>query len=218
MNNLEIYENCRAVPVEAKKPITGGRLNGKTDINPMWRIKKLTELFGPCGIGWWYSIEKQWLERYDNGEIAAFCDINLFYKWGNETSQPIHGTGGSMFAVKEKNGIYVDDDAYKKALTDAISVACKAIGVGADVYWAADASKYDRAEEEDFKFSELKRPGAQDMHFKCERCGKGILSYNGADGKPVSIRKHCEGSKKKFGQVLCLDCIELINIGGNTNA
>lgn len=205
MNNLEIYEHVRVVPDNAKKPITGGRLNGKTDINPMWRIKKLTELFGPCGIGWWYSIEKQWLERYDNGEIAAFCDISLYYKWGNEVSKPLSGTGGSMFAVKEKNGIYVDDEAYKKALTDAISVACKAIGVGADVYWEKDANKYDK---------QLK----QDLGFKCERCGKGILSYNGADGKPVSIRKHCEGSKAKFGQVLCLDCIELINIGGNTNA
>lgn len=216
MNNLEIYEACRAVPNEAKKPITGGRLNGKTDINPMWRIKKLTETFGPCGIGWWYEISGQWLERYDNGEIAAFCDIQLYYKWGNEVSKPIPGTGGSMFAVKEKNGIYVDDEAYKKALTDAISVACKAIGIGADVYWGADASKYDKPKEAPPKLSEVKR--SEELHNKCERCGKGILSYKGADGKTVSIEKHCKGSKAKFGQVLCLDCIEIINIGGNTNA
>ena len=57
-------------------------------------------------------------------------------------------------------------------------------------------------------------PPKQEMGFKCERCGKGILSYKGKDGKPVPIRKHCEGSKAKFGQVLCLDCIEVINIGG----
>jgi hypothetical protein len=29
------------------------------------------------------------------------------------------------------------------ALTDAISVACKALGIAADVYWEADKSKYD---------------------------------------------------------------------------
>lgn len=58
----------------------------------------------------------------------------------------------------------------------------------------------------------------EQMGFKCERCGKGILSYNGTDGKPVSIRKHCEGSRAKFGAVLCLDCIDVINAGGNTNA
>ena len=52
MENLKIYEQVRSVPAEAKKNIGGGRLKGMTDINPMWRIKKLTEVFGVCGIGW----------------------------------------------------------------------------------------------------------------------------------------------------------------------
>ena len=50
--NLKIYESFRKVPDEAQREIEGGKLKGFTDINPMWRIKKLTELFGPCGIGW----------------------------------------------------------------------------------------------------------------------------------------------------------------------
>ena len=50
-DNLEIYNSIRNVPQEAQKPIEGGRLKGKTDINPMWRIKALTEQFGPVGIG-----------------------------------------------------------------------------------------------------------------------------------------------------------------------
>ena len=51
MGNLEIYEKVRAVPQEAKKTITAGRMKGFTDINPMWRIKVLTEQFGVCGVG-----------------------------------------------------------------------------------------------------------------------------------------------------------------------
>ena len=43
--NLSIYERMRSVPAEAKKAIEAGRLKGKSDINPMWRIKKLTEVF-----------------------------------------------------------------------------------------------------------------------------------------------------------------------------
>lgn len=50
-DNMRIYDAVRAVPEEAKRAITAGRLKGKTDINPMWRIKALTELFGPCGDG-----------------------------------------------------------------------------------------------------------------------------------------------------------------------
>ena len=47
MGNLDLYNRVRIVPEEAKKPIKGGRLNGMTDINPMWRIKVLTSEYGP---------------------------------------------------------------------------------------------------------------------------------------------------------------------------
>lgn len=143
MENLELYEAFKQVPDNAKKAITGGRLNGKTDINPMWRIKTLTGRFGPIGIGWYYIPTKKWLEPVKD-EVAAFVDIDLFIKVDGEWSKPIHGTGGSKLAEKEKNGIYVSDECYKMATTDAISVACKQLGIGADVYWNADQTKYDR--------------------------------------------------------------------------
>lgn len=146
-NNLRIYEAARTVPASATKEIAGGRLKGMTDINPMWRIKKLTELFGPCGIGWKYEVTRQELQPGANGEIAAFVNINLYIKKDGEWSEPIPGTGGSMFVAKEKTGLYTSDECYKMALTDAISVACKALGFGADVYWKADRTKYDRAKD-----------------------------------------------------------------------
>ena len=141
-DNLTIYNAVRFVPEEAKRKFSNGRFSG-TDINPMWRIKTLTEQFGPCGIGW-YTVEKRkWLESGAGEEIAAFVDIDLFVKIDGEWSKAIPGTGGSMFISEEKNGLYTDDDAYKKAYTDAISVACKALGIGADVYWEKDKTKYD---------------------------------------------------------------------------
>ena len=79
MENLDIYNKVRAVPVEAKREIRGGRLNGKTDINPMWRIKTLTEQFGPCGIGWYYKTIKQWTEQFGE-EVAAFVNIELYIR------------------------------------------------------------------------------------------------------------------------------------------
>lgn len=153
MENLAIYNGVREVPSEAKKEIKGGRLKGMTDINPMWRIKRLTEVFGICGIGWKYTIDKQWTERVgtvDNGdheEIASFCNISLYVKMNGEWSEAIPGTGGSMLLAKEKNGMYMSDECFKMALTDAISVACKALGFGADVYWQEDRSKYSKPPE-----------------------------------------------------------------------
>ena len=140
---LKIYEAVRDVPKNAQKTITGGRLNGKTDINPMWRIKSLTEQFGPCGYGWRYVITKQWIETGVGGEVSAFCNIDLFVKFNGEWSEAIPGTGGSAFIAKESKGLYTSDECYKMALTDAISVACKALGFGADIYWNADRTKYD---------------------------------------------------------------------------
>lgn len=140
--NMRIYNQVRTVPEEAKREIAAGRLKGKTDINPMWRIKTLTEQFGICGIGWKYVITDKRLEAGADGEMSAFVDIDLFIKIGGEWSEAIPGMGGSAFVAKERNGLYTSDECFKMALTDAISVACKALGFGADVYWQADATKY----------------------------------------------------------------------------
>ena len=142
MGNLDLYNRVRVVPEEAKKPIKGGRLNGMTDINPMWRIKVLTSEYGTYGIGWFYKPVKKWTEQA-GGETVAFVDIELFIKVDGEWSQPICGTGGSKLSQNERNGLFVSDECYKMATTDAISVACKQLGIGADVYFGADRTKYD---------------------------------------------------------------------------
>lgn len=144
MENLALYERVRSVPEQAQKKIGGGRLKGMTDIQPMWRIKTLTEQFGPCGFGWRYEIVRQWIEQGTNGEISAFCNINLYVKIEEKWSEAIPGTGGSSFVAKEKNGTYTSDECYKMALTDALSVSCKALGMAADVYWDGDRTKYSR--------------------------------------------------------------------------
>lgn len=139
---MEIYNAVRTAPENAKKPIYAGRLKGMTDINPMWRIQALTEQFGPVGIGWYYKTVRKWVEEGADGVKCAFVDIELYIKHNNEWSMPIEGTGGNSFVAKEKSGLYTSDEAFKMALTDAISVACKALGFGADVYWQAGRSKY----------------------------------------------------------------------------
>lgn len=150
--NMKIYNAVRNVPKEALKPIQAGRLKGMSDINPMWRIKMLTEQFGVCGFGWYVEEVERWSESgkpvYNGSmqllghEIAVFAKIHLYVKLGDEWSKPIIGLGGASFMPFEKGGFYTDDEAYKKAYTDAISVACKSLGIGADVYFEKDSTKY----------------------------------------------------------------------------
>lgn len=148
MNNLEIYNTVAAVPPEAQKEIGAGRLKGMTDINPMWRIKILTETFGMVGFGWKYVITDKRIIEGANGVHCAFVDIDLFVKVDGEWSEAIQGTGGSQFVAAERSGMYTSDECFKMALTDAISVACKALGVGADVYWKAGRTKYNNLSAE----------------------------------------------------------------------
>ena len=121
MENLDIYNKLRDVPESAKKQIQAGRLRGKTDINPMWRLKTLTEVFGPCGIGWKYEIVEKWTEQGAGGEIACFVIINLYIKYEGNWSEAIPGVGGSSFVANESKGLYTSDECYKMALTDAVS-------------------------------------------------------------------------------------------------
>ena len=152
-DNLVIYNQLKEVPEKAKKTITGGRLSGMTDIKPMWRIEKLTEVFGMCGFGWKASIKNKEIIEGANGEKVAVVDIELYVNVNGEWSHAIDGTGGSSFIAKEKNGLYTNDECFKMAYTDALSVACKSLGMGADVYWGD--SKYETEEndptEEDAK-------------------------------------------------------------------
>lgn len=142
-SNLELYERVREVPKEAIKAIQGGKLKGKSDINPMWRIKKLTEVFGPCGTGWYTEKLSEDKITLSNGEIIILVEINLYVKIGEEWQKPIYGTGGSMLLQFEKGNLVSNDEGRKMAYTDAISVACKALGFAADVYWNSDRTKYD---------------------------------------------------------------------------
>lgn len=146
IDNLFIYNKVKSVPDKAQKKINGGRLNGMTDIKPMWRIEKLTEIFGICGFGWKAPIKNKEIIEGANGEKIAIVDIDLYIKNDKgEWSEPIEGTGGSSFIAKERNGLYTNDECFKMAYTDALSVACKSLGMGADIYWGD--SKYNQPKE-----------------------------------------------------------------------
>lgn len=136
--NMKLWDAVRRPPKEALKTISGGRLSGMTDISPMWRMKVLTEHFGPCGTGWHYEIVRAWTADGVDGTVMAFAEINLY-----AGGRAIPGIGGSMLVAQEKGGLRPNDEAFKMAVTDAISVASKALGIAADIYaglW--DGSKY----------------------------------------------------------------------------
>lgn len=153
MDNLNYWNAMRSVPEQVLKKIEAGSLKGKSDINPVWRLKTLTEQFGPCGVGWKIDNCKYWLETadvVDNGvvkrEVCAFCSLDLHIKVDGQWSDAIPGIGGSKLAGTGY-GKQANDECYKMAQTDAISVAAKMLGVAADVYFEKDKTKYATQEQ-----------------------------------------------------------------------
>lgn len=138
---IEVYDALKTPDKRALKTIQGGRLKGMTDIKPQWRTQRMTEVFGLCGFGWRYDSPIFTYQTIGN-EVNVTCITNLYIKVDGEWSSPIPGVGGSKVATMERSGVYVSDEAEKMALTDALSVAMKSIGVAADVYIGYSDSKY----------------------------------------------------------------------------
>lgn len=147
---MEIWDKVKRPPAEALKTIRAGRLKGMSDISPQWRYQIMTEVFGACGDGWWFTVQKLWSEDGADGVKFAFAHVNLFYMLDSKgpdgeycASEPIPGIGGSTIVAKESAGLHSSDEGYKMAITDALSTAMKMLGVAADIYagkW--DGSKY----------------------------------------------------------------------------
>ena len=140
---IEIYKSLSQPPKSALREIQAGKLKGKTDINPQWRYKAMTNSFGLVGIGWKYEVRKLWTEQGAGNEKLAFAQVAVYIKDGDKWSEPIEGIGGSKLVQVEKGAAVSNDEGYKMAVTDAFSTALKMLGVAADIYagrW--DGSKY----------------------------------------------------------------------------
>ena len=223
MENMELYHRVKSVPEDAQKTIGAGRLKGMTDINPMWRIEVLTREFGPCGRGW-KTEDVMYHETFYDEEAVIRCELNLYYfdKELGDWSGPVYGVGAAKSRVKETKGIYIDDEAAKKAYTDAVSVACKALGIGAEIYrYGASGSKYESREQADkpaekpvknempqkFKDVEWEKPFVftqEDIYELCWRLGRSIESIElySAEHYGTNIAALKQDQKDEIGNLL----------------
>ena len=174
------YNAVKTVPQSALKIIDFGKLKGKYDISPQWRWEILTEVYGMCGVGWYFDIvdtEQVLVEA--TCETMLYVKVNLYIKDGNEWSKPIPGYGGDFLIYKDKNGFHGNDEAFKMAVTDALGTAAKMIGVGADVYRGLQDTKINAAAEKEKKEKEFDPHNAYAIVLK-------MASEHGLSEKQVS--------------------------------
>lgn len=114
-----------------------------TAVKPIYTDLKMTEMFGPCGIGWGMSEPQYQLVNGPEGEVAVYCWVSVWFVENGQRSEPVWGVGGDFAVKKNKYGLVADDEAFKKAFTDALGNAMKHLGMSADVHMGQfDDDKY----------------------------------------------------------------------------
>ena len=113
----------------------------------MWSYRRMTEEYGPCGEGWGVNEPSFQVVPGPEGEVLVYCTVSI---WHGAREKTVFGVGGDKVVGKNKYGLSSDDEAFKKAFTDAVTNALKLIGVGADVHMGLfDDSKYVNERKQD---------------------------------------------------------------------
>ena len=134
-------------PAHTKGFKRAGGFSG-TAVKPMWVWHRLTELFGPCGQGWGFGQPTFQVVQFEK-ETLVYCTVSA---WHGKPENVLWGVGGDkVVAMRKDGGPFFDDEAFKKAFTDALMNAFKFIGVAADVHMGMfDDSKYVEAMRQEF--------------------------------------------------------------------
>jgi hypothetical protein len=143
MSNLDLWNKLGKTDPEHTKSFTrGGGFKG-TAVKPIYTDHKMTEQFGPCGVGWGITEPRYEVVQASEGQVAVYCWLSVWYVQDGKRSEPVPGIGGDMVVIKQSSGLRTNDEAFKAAATDAISNAMKHIGMSADVHMGRfDDHKY----------------------------------------------------------------------------
>ena len=140
--NFYIWDDLKHTDPKYTKPFS--KFGGKelTTIDPMYQVMCMTGMFGPVGKGWRFKNQFTYTEK------NVFAEVIL--QWKENEQWFAYGPISSVCSLYKKNG-GLDDEAPKKAATDALTKAMSYIGVSADVFLGAfDNNKYKELMTEKF--------------------------------------------------------------------
>ena len=176
-----------------------------------------------CGIGIKDTSCGEWVWKWNCGSESdmeaekgrasdALKRAGFVLGLGTELySAPFIFIPSTKVEIKEsgtKYTCYAKFDVTKIGYDDAERINELEISVDGEVVWKMGKQKPEK--KEDRKPSDDKLPEQAVPILRCEDCNKEIMAYKTSTGW-VYPPRHAEGSKKKFGKVLCLDCIEKLN-------
>lgn len=154
-DHMEYWDKLsRTDPKHTKGFTRAGGFKG-TAIKPIYTVQKMTEVFGAAGYGWGTNEPTFQVVPGSDGQVAVYCTVGLWIIYGTSEPSWVYGVGGDMVVVKQSSGLRTDDEAFKKAYTDALGNAMKHLGMSADVHMGLfDDSKYVQEREREERSQE----------------------------------------------------------------
>ena len=141
--NFWIWDQVKNTNPKYTKAFT--KFGGKelTTIDPMYQIQVMTGMFGPVGKGWNYNVEYNYTDKNVFAEVKiGWTEVVEHEDKSIITSWNYFGPVSSVQALYKKNG-GLDDEAPKKAMTDAMTKGFSHLGISADVFLGLfDNNKY----------------------------------------------------------------------------
>jgi hypothetical protein len=142
MANKDLWQRAFTTDPLAVKPITGKQYKGNSP-KPYWIVERLTDEFGPCGIGWGFTILNERMERLTETDTLHVAVLRFWYVLDGQRGE-FEQIGQTKATYKTKDGgTLVDEDAPKKSVTDALVKCASYLGFAGDIFsgmW--DDSKY----------------------------------------------------------------------------
>lgn len=136
--NLGLWKFLEKSERKYVRPITGKAYRGDSP-NPHWIKKRLTEAFGPAGVGWGVNVLGERVIECDAQTKLHSLHIRLWYVLDNKRGE-VEAFGGTPICYMTSGGngkppkFMHDEDAAKKSMTDALVKAASDIGMCADIF------------------------------------------------------------------------------------
>jgi hypothetical protein len=140
--NKDLWDRVFVTDPAAVKPITGKDYSGNSP-KPYWVVERLTDTFGPCGIGWGFSIVSERFERFSETDSLHVAVVRFWYEHNGRRGE-LEQVGQTKASYVTSSGKFrLDEDAPKKSVTDAIVKCASYLGFAGDIFsgrW--DDSRY----------------------------------------------------------------------------
>lgn len=141
-SNMDLWRRVCTTDPAAVKPITGKQYSGNSP-KPYWIVERLTDEFGPCGIGWGFSIISERFERFSDTDSLHVAAVRFWFVLDGKRGE-LEQIGQTKASYTTNAGKFMlDEDAPKKSVTDALVKCASYLGFAGDIFsgrW--DDSKY----------------------------------------------------------------------------